>query len=282
VLDEGRSPLLSGVLVGLAVTFDISIAPLAAVYAWLAATTRGRRALVVFLIGPCVGIGLILIYQRILFGGFLATPHGFEKNVFVNKHLFLGHFDWPDPRRLYWLTLHPLRGVLYLCPIFVIPLLSPLSARKPDRRAILPLTVIGYFLMFNLCFDGWTGGWGAGPRYLIPATPFLFVFAAPALLRFRYVAIALIVVSVVNMLAITAVRAQYPAPTFGPPGSDNPAVECLVRVRKDQLAHDPGSFNWGLLIGMTGKWSLLPPLMVMGILSAEIARTRRRRPEEIA
>src|SRR5205814_8135479 len=108
---------------------------------------------------------------------------------------------------LYWLTLHPLRVVLYLCRIFVIPLLSLLSARKLDRRAILPLAVIAYFLLFNLGFDGWTGGWGAGPRYLIPATPFLWAFAAPGLARFRYVAIALIVVSIVNMMAITAVRA---------------------------------------------------------------------------
>jgi hypothetical protein len=275
LVDEGHSSLLAGGLIGLAITFDISVSPLVAVYAWLAATTRGRRDGIEFLIGPCVGVGAILIYQRVFFGGFLATPHGFEKEVFVHKHLFLGHFDWPDPRRLYWLTLHPLRGVLYLCPIFVLPLLSLLAPRLPDRRAILPLLVVAYFLLFNLTFDGWTGGWGAGPRYLIPATPFLFVFVAPALTRFRVLVIALIAVSMLNMLAITAVRAQFPAATFGPPSTDNPAVECLVCVRKNQLAHDPGSFNWGLRMGMKGKWSLIPPLLVIG--SMGFAGLRRGR-----
>jgi hypothetical protein len=114
---------------------------------------------------------------------------------------------------------------------------------------------------------------------LIPATPFLWAFAAPGLARFRYIAIAAIVVSVVNMMAITAVRAQFPGPTMGPATADNPAVECIVRVRKDQLAHDPGSFNWGLLAGMKGKWSLLPPLAV--VIGLGIWSTRGRAPRSM-
>src|SRR4029434_4954905 len=112
--------------------------------------------------------------------------------------------------------------------VLLIPILS-LLIRADRRDMLLPLTVVLYFFLFNLTFDGWTGGWGAGPRYLICAMAFLFAFAAPAWIRYRKLCWVLIAASCLTMLAITAYSAQFPANTFGPPSSDRPVAESMRR-----------------------------------------------------
>jgi hypothetical protein len=42
---------------------------------------------------------------------------------------------------------------------------------RPEAALFGGLALV--FLLFNVCFNGWHAGWGVGPRYLVPALPFL-------------------------------------------------------------------------------------------------------------
>jgi hypothetical protein len=271
--------LLAGALVGIAITFDLSIAPVAGLFLVLFVPRRAP-AVGAFCIGPVIAVGLIMLYHWMVFGNPLSTSLEHQTDFYQNTHLFLGHFDWPDPRRLYWLSFHPLRGIFYLTPMLLLPvgalLVVPWSAAG-IRRAALPLSIIGYFLLLNLTFNGWTGGFGAGPRYLIPAVPFMWVFAPAAYARFRRLGGVLIGISIFNMFVVTAVKGLFPANTFGPPVNENPVAECLKRLTMRQIARSLGSFNIGLLLGLPPWLSLVPPalLIVLVFAIAHYARARR-------
>src|SRR5205823_8269752 len=166
------------------------------------------------------------------------------------------------------------------CPIFVLPILSLGFSRRglpPMRRWLLPAVVIASFVLFIRCDAAWTGGYGVGPRFLIPALPFLFIFAAPAQRRWPRIATVLIAVSVAMMFAVTAVRTQYPTNTFGPPIPDDPVAESIKRLTMRQIARTPDSFNLGLLMGMKGLWSLIPPALVIAGTFAWAAALRQNR-----
>jgi hypothetical protein len=287
------SAALAGALMGLGVLCDISVAPLVIAYlVLLFVRRRGTRriAIPLFLLGPIVAAAVMMLYQHAAFGSATAASYSRVRPEYTHAHLYFGHFDLPDLRRLYWLTFHPLRGIFYSCPILIIPILSlfvrnnpiPESLPKPGQSAsaapgecLLPLAVIASFGLFNLTYHDWTGGYGVGPRYLIPAMAFLFIFAAPAFVRFRRVCWILLALSVLNMLAVTAVRAQFPANLSGPPIPDDPVSEAFKRLTMNQLARTDGSFNLGLLLGLKGVWSLVPPLAIIVTTFALAARAGR-------
>jgi hypothetical protein len=141
---------------------------------------------------------------------------------------------------------------------------------------LVPAAVIANFVAFNVLTAAWTGGWGVGPRYLVPALPFLMALAVPGYRRFPRLATALIVISVFMMLTVTAVRVQWPAKLYGPPVGDDPVAESLVLLLRGLIARDPGSTNIGLRLGLPGTISLLPPLLVIAALGIDIAWLSRR------
>jgi hypothetical protein len=287
---DGRSALAGGLL-GLSLLAEISAAPLVAPYALLAWLRRrprrdgdgGRwRAVAWLLVGPAAAVAVQLLYQRAVFGSAFASSYSRVNAEYVDPNLILGHFKLPDVRRLYWLSIHPIRGLLYCCPVFFIPLLSLLAPRLWDRRWarawgwLVPAAVIGNFLLFNLTYNAWTAGWGVGPRYLIPIMPFLMVFAVAGYRRFPRISTALVVISVGSMLAVAAVRAQWPAKLSGPPVGDDAVAESIRRLTFGDVARDKGSFNVGQLMGLKDAWSLLPVIGVLLVVGGAIVRLRLR------
>ena len=54
-------------------------------------------------------------------GSPFASSYSRVDPQYIHQGQLLGHFDWPDIRRLWWLSFHPVRGLLYCCPILIIP-----------------------------------------------------------------------------------------------------------------------------------------------------------------
>ncbi|MGB7160078.1 MAG: hypothetical protein WBD40_18570 [Tepidisphaeraceae bacterium] len=217
--------------------------------------------------GLIVAAAVLMAFNHAHFGSPFATSYKYVDPHFTQPGLFMGVLDWPQLPRVYWLTFHPHRGLFYCCPLLLLALFG-LRAGSTWRRTIvetvLPLAVIGYFFLFNLSFLGWTGGWGVGPRYLIPTIPFLFVFVARAAVRFPRLSAVLIAVSIVNMFTVAAVCLMVPAKDFGPPMRLDPVVECYRRLFGwHTIAMHHGSFNLGQLMKMPGLSSLLPPLIAL-------------------
>jgi hypothetical protein len=67
-----------------------------------------------------------------------------------------------------------------------------------------------FFFLFISHFNGWHGGWANGPRYLVPAIPFLMAPAVFGFIRFPKLSVILLIVSTAIQLFGTAVDSQSP------------------------------------------------------------------------
>ena len=274
-----RGVLIAGALLGAAALMDQRVAPLIAGYAVAVLVTRPSVAQVArLLVGPVVAGAILLTLNWLNFGGPFSTSYHHVNPLYKRPGLFLGVFHWPRLSYAYWLTVHPHRGLFYCCPMLALAVLG-FRGEAQRRRFVetwLPLAIIGYFFLFNLSFYAWTGGWGVGPRFLMPAIPLLFVFVARAAHRFPRLAAALVAVSVANMFTVTAVCLMVPTNDTGPPMRLDPVIECYRRLFSwHAISMHQGSFNLGLLLKMPGLTSLLPPLAALAAFWW-FALTRRR------
>src|SRR5262249_38281959 len=150
--------------------------PLIGLYAvlwWARRKELGRDGLH-FWVGPALGVAALLALQLLMFGSPFSLTYDNQNPVFVDQGLAFGMVGVPDPRRLWWLTFQPYRGLFWSSPMLALAFVGP-GRLHGRRRMLFCLASVGYFLLFNLAFNNWPGGWGFGARYLIPALPFLFV-----------------------------------------------------------------------------------------------------------
>ena len=247
---------------------------------------RDWRSIGTLLLGPVIAVLCLMLVQSIACGGVFSTSYSAQNPYFRNDGLFLGVFDWPDLRRVYWLTLHPFRGLLFCCPALIPGFLGVIRlATKRELFVGHNLTAIGvmvYFLVFNLCFNGWTGGWGIGPRYLLPAVPFIFVMVTHVWRSLRLASLILMPISVVYMFAVTAVQVMIPSPNRGVAIAVNPVFESIILLVRGKVSIStqhmldycptPGapeswnhwdSYNLGEVLGLGGIYSLIPLVTVL-------------------
>jgi hypothetical protein len=232
---------------------------------YLIARTRDLRVCIAYAIGPVAALFILLIYDRIAHGGATAIS-AFHPTAFVNPHLFLGQFDWPDIRRIYWITYQPMRGLIACCPEFVICLFAPFFLRRntmrirPELLVILP--ILAGYLFFYMTYFGWTGGWSIGPRFLIPILPLLWMFALRPFQRLPIVCGLIIGLSVIYMLAITSVCAIDPSGYNNrPPTSSDPVESDLIVFLHGKVTDVPGSETLGALIGVPERYLIFPFLV---------------------
>ncbi len=140
-----------------------------------AGTARRRLWLVGAGLVPAVGL---LAYHWAAFGHPLAFPYAFKAHAAfaaVHEQGLFG-FDWPSWERSRELLVGPRRGLLYGAPFLILyPLgLWRLFGVPSWRLARWAVTWTG--LAHVLLISGylyWTGGDSVGPRFLVPALPFL-------------------------------------------------------------------------------------------------------------
>jgi len=72
------------------------------------------------------------------------------------------------------------------------------------------ISILAFFLLFLMTFNGWHGGWAVGPRYFTPALPFLALPLVVGFVRFFKTACALAFLSAAITLLVTAVDPQAP------------------------------------------------------------------------
>lgn len=109
----------------------------------------------------------------------------------------------------------------------------------------------GLFFVVNVTFSGWHAGFACGPRYLIPALPFLVLASIPALIRFPRGAAALTAVSIGFNFLFTAVDAQSPL-----------GVGSLARVGDREIWYYNQLTEYAAPLFFTGRaWPILNGLM---------------------
>jgi hypothetical protein len=299
------SAYLAGGALGLMVLVDYSSAPLGILSILLglirASSPRSRIALIV---GPITCLLLLLFYHYISFGTPWTFSYQHTSAQFLNSDLFLGLFGIPRLERIYFLTIHPMKGLFFLSPVMISGLVGLcLSLRYGERsfmEKVAPI-VICYYVLLAISMETGTGGWGVGVRYCIPALPFLYCFAGPVWTRFRIAFVALAVYSGLLIFSVTAVDSLMPAPLTWPTMNEvvatNPiswssrwlsqgmvSVNTLSMLEKVPSDKNPSSeenywdsYNLGELIGLRGLASLLPILfwilLVGPILTLKFSRS---------
>ena len=210
-----RRALAAGVMAGLAAVSNYVMAVVALMLlAYLVATVRRLRPWLAYGLGLLGPFLLLCAYNVAAFGTPFTTNYAFEDPQFLEKgEAFLGVFQLPDPSVILQALFSPFRGIFLAAPALLLGVAGLVTWFRSGRmRAewVLVLSVIGFFLAFLTTFNGWHGGWGASPRYLVPALPFLALPAVLVFARAPVVSSGVAAVSVALNLLVVAVDPQAP------------------------------------------------------------------------
>jgi hypothetical protein len=182
---------------------------------------RWRRltGVLAFAAGMLPPLCVLGAYNLACFGTILATNYAWQNPLFNRGGGgLLELFAAPRWDVLLALLVSPLRGLFLGTPVLVLGVIGLVGMlRQPRLRleGLLALAMIVHVLLFNMSFTAWDAGWACGPRYLIPALPFLalpIVFVAPRAAWARH---ALLAVSIGAMALVTIVDPQPPPTPTG-------------------------------------------------------------------
>jgi hypothetical protein len=187
------------------------------------------------------------------------------------------------------LLFGPFRGLLFACPVVAaaiagVVLLWRRAAHRLDAAAITIVFV--FYWMLNAGYSTWHGGWAIGPRHLVPTLPFLGIGLAAALVRRPRLTCGLAAVSILFMLAATAVQPEVPEdignPLFdhllphfvrGELSVGEQGFADLYPARADPDVPDRwDAFLLGEALRLPGLSALLPLLAVWAIGFARLRR----------
>ena len=279
-------PLLGGVAAGIAGLVSYICIPAAIVIAVLC---RARRDLLRYIAGGIPFAIVLGLYHEVCFGSPFRTSLEVSKQ-FTEKDRLFGVLGYPRLDAFRGITIGEAHGLFAGSPVLLLAIAGAVVMFR-RRMMLRELAVIGgiaaIFILFNASFNGWTGGLGFGPRYLLPIVPLM---AIPML----FVRVGRAGAVVIGLLATASVVIQFLATATNPmpPGDiEHPVRDYFLSAgissnaqSMDELTGDslypPGShesvwasFNLGeALFGAGRRSSVLPIVVWMFAVSAWIVR----------
>lgn len=215
--------MLAGLCAGIAAVTNY-LAAVAGVflglYALLATLPPGAgwrcnwRAAIFYTLGVLPPFALICWYGWVCFGSPFTLNTDFQNPLFKVEGGALGMFALPNPYVAAILSVSPYRGIFFLAPVTIMSfygLYVWLREKTFAPEARLCLAIFAFFFLVNTSFNGYHGGFSAGPRYLVPGMAFL---ALPLVVAFarnrisRVLTAGLAIISIVNQTLLTATDAQ--------------------------------------------------------------------------
>ena len=270
-----RTDAAAGLLAGIAVLFDYPAVIAVIALATVLASTR-PHALAPFVCGGLLPLAAMLAYHTAVFGAPLATPYAYQNPEFASED---GAFlSGPSARVLRELTIGRYRGLCVFSPVLLLALYGGWAAirgvaRVPPQRtgtlrvyALAALSVLMLWLLLNASYRVWWGGYTSGPRLIIPALVLLAPLIGIGLQRFPWPGFVLLAVSAVNYFAITGVWVRLSEDYSDPLGQ---VIYPLL------LTGEFDRSNIGIAVGMSPRWSLLPPAVSAAVLLAMSWRSLR-------
>jgi hypothetical protein len=212
--DEGSVPRLAaaaGLCCGLAVTFEYPLGLVGVVlFAYLLAMPGRRRIrAVAYAGGALLGALPVFLFNQWAFGSPLEFAYGNAVAVQGTTGHFLlglnsdGFFGITAPKGSAALDLlFASRGLLALTPVIAMGVAGAVALRRTFRaEANVILGICAVYFVYNAGYWLPFGGGSPGPRFLIPALPFLALGLAVAWKRWPALTLATAVPSTVFMIA---------------------------------------------------------------------------------
>jgi hypothetical protein len=220
----------AGALAGLGVLVEYPLALVGLVLGFYAISRAPivRRGLV-YTGGVIAGILPLLLYNRWAFGSFTHLSYG---NLVIVRgksghdvvqgqgqvaRVQHGFHDVAGPRIRQGLELlFSARGIFRLMPVLALGVVGTVMLYRRGRRAeALVIAGVTFLILgYDSGFVDPFGGWGPGPRYLMPMIPFLVLPLALVYARAPLTTAALALGSVVFMVAATATEPLLPSNIF--------------------------------------------------------------------
>ena len=298
--------LTVGALLSCAVVCDYTaglLIPVLAIYAATFVRPWPRLAwVVVGAVLPAVALGY---YHYCAFGSPLTLPYEFSNQPPRSQGWFMG-IGVPKPYAFWHLTVLPYRGLFFSAPWLLAALPAAVLARRLRFRAerIVAFTIFALFMWMNTSLVDWRAGWTFGPRYLVPAIPFLVIAIAASWAgiertwqtltpRARRVVVGITVAalawSFIHILIATAVNPQV-GMDIRAPWSDyywphawaGHFASSTQSITADRAGSAPVAWNLGQRLGLHGWLSLAPLFAVQLLTVAAALRLRRPQPAAIA
>jgi hypothetical protein len=244
----------AGICAGASVVASyLSVVGVAALAAYVVSRRPRAAGAAAFAAGTVPPLAVLAAYNLACFGTVIAANYTWENPLFNEAGGGLAElFAAPRWDVLLALLASPMRGLFFGSPVLILGA-AGLAAmlRRPGLRAegLLCAAMIAPVLVFNISFTAWNGGWACGPRYLIPAIPFLalpIVAVSPP----AWLGRALLAISIAAMSIATIVDPQTP-PTNTAVWTSSP----IWSVDLPQLIHGrPGAFanaHWAPTLSST-------------------------------
>ncbi|HEX9069514.1 MAG TPA: hypothetical protein VF807_12155 [Ktedonobacterales bacterium] len=291
--------VLAGFLLGYAIVTEHTMAIVAlsvGVYA-IAGARRWLGDTAKIMAGAIPALSLELIYNTLAFGspfslGYsnLAGPTVFREG---QSHGFFG-ITMPTIEAAWGITFSPYRGLFFLSPVLLlaIPALVMLARRREWQAESLVCAIVSVsYLLLNMSYFAWDGGFSMGPRHVLPAVPFMVLPLAELTRRVHHVAWARIT-AVVGMWSILVVGVSVAVRPLFDQRFSSPLTQlvvpsvCGIRVRPEitstltpgQLAQTCNAVapyyvtarfgtNWGARLGLPGVMQLIPLAIVLMVVA---------------
>jgi hypothetical protein len=197
-----RRPATAGLIAGLALTVEYQTAIALVLIAGYVATA-GVRPLLRFGAGCLPGVVLLASYDWSAFGSPLHVSYRYVANAFAHRQA-AGFFGISLLR---WHSVAQVligdRGLLIASPVLVLAAAGlVLLSRTHRREALVCAAVVSGFLLLEFGYFLPYGGISPGPRFLVPALPFLALGLAPIFGRYRATTTALALASIIASTAV--------------------------------------------------------------------------------
>jgi hypothetical protein len=233
--------LLAGFFAGLGVLIEPSaIYLLGAILLYLGYFKKCRQYIPFFILG-CIPSALVQGYYNFsCFGSPLASSYNYSNDLVMWK--VQGKlFGIPEVGTLLQLLIIPYRGLFVSSPILLLSLPGAVFLFREKTwwaEAFTCIAVSLFFTVFTASFYAWHGGSAPGPRYLLPAYPFIFFLAGFSLSRVPYLFATAGIASILINLAITVITIEIPREI------QNPLIDVVLKnILDGRVSINPVPFS---------------------------------------
>lgn len=134
-------------------------------------------------VGIVIALFPFIIYTLSIFGT-ITIPYRYEVSPIFREGMTKGIMGITRPNLtvLYYITIHPYRGIFFLSPFLVFSFIGAvlwLARKQFVPETLVNLGIILGYLLFNSSYYMWWGGWASAPRHLMPSIPFMVLLLIP-------------------------------------------------------------------------------------------------------